>query len=70
MAWWLETGLGLLILAWACQSRFGCADLGVVVCRSRPGFAVCSLVEWWLSPEGRSEEEKRNEEREKKIKIK
>ena len=30
------------------------------------GFGGCSLMEWWLSPKGRNEEEKRNEEREKK----
>ena len=44
VAWWLKTGLGLPILAWACRSRFGCADLGEVVCRSRPGLLFAA---WW-----------------------
>ena len=97
MAWWLETGLGFLLIletglglsigkgfsGVVVENGIGFADFGlglpisVWVCRSRRGglpiltwVAVCSLVEWWLSLEGRSEEEKRNEEREKIVKIK
>uniref|UniRef100_A0A2N9H2J1 Chromo domain-containing protein n=1 Tax=Fagus sylvatica TaxID=28930 RepID=A0A2N9H2J1_FAGSY len=66
--WWLTMWWrGGWKRAWVCRSRPGFAICSLVEWWLLLGFGGCSLVEWWLSSEGRNEKEKRNEEREKKM---
>ena len=65
-----DLSLDLPISAWACRSRPGFAVCSLVEWWLLLGFGGYSLVGWWLLPKGRNEKEKRNEERKKKFKIK